>query len=171
MQDGIDEKIRLKKEQLSSRLSKKEIRILKKKSRGIWWFRTMSSVMDVFILGFIMTPFQNEWLSRGIALYVIFPSVGLAYYLISEIKFGRTVGKWLLGYRLLSKDGVSRPKNTLIIIRAILRFILGPLCILSWRRVTLLDLLSKTRVCNTSASKREVRSENNVSQNLNRLNR
>jgi uncharacterized RDD family membrane protein YckC len=70
-----------------------------------------------------------------------------AYYMTMELWTGRTLGKMVFGLRL-STPSRGKPSKPLLIFRTLLRAAgpLGFLMILSWKRVTLLDLLTGMRV-------------------------
>lgn len=78
----------------------------------------------------------------SLSLVVLVPS----YYLFWEWFAGRTPGKMVMGFKMIATSGeLSRGR---MIWRGLARFIplLQLLMMLSWRRVTLLDLITGTRV-------------------------
>lgn len=68
----------------------------------------------------------------------------VAYYYGFEFFYGKTPGKMLLRMHLVDKRG-EKPSRGRLALRSFLRFG-SVLMMLSWRRVTLLDFLSGTRV-------------------------
>jgi len=116
--------------------------------------RFLNFIIDFFacmigasILGFIISFFIN--ISEGLFLLLfsqlLFLGTYFAYYAIMEIKFQKTVGKFLTKTKVVKMDG-RKPENSEIIMRTFCRFI-------PFDRVTFLfmkngihDFLSKTAV-------------------------
>jgi uncharacterized RDD family membrane protein YckC len=116
--------------------------------------RFLNFIIDFFacmigasILGFIISFFIN--ISEGLFLLLfsqlLFLGTYFAYYAIMEIKFQKTVGKFLTKTKVVKMDGTT-PENSEIIMRTFCRFI-------PFDRVTFLfmkngihDFLSKTTV-------------------------
>ena len=116
--------------------------------------RFLNFIIDFFacmigasILGFIISFFIN--ISEGLFLLLfsqlLFLGTYFAYYAIMEIKFQKTVGKFLTKTKVVKMDG-RKPENFEIIMRTFCRFI-------PFDRVTFLfmkngihDFLSKTTV-------------------------
>lgn len=119
----------------------------KKEDRAPWLGRLTSVAFD---LGFYSMMFYVLMGVSGITtiahssavLIVTFP----LYYLVVEYLFGRSIGKMFMGYKMSLPDSVN-PRGFLLV-RGMMRFVpmLNILMLLSWRRTTLLDLLSYTRV-------------------------
>jgi uncharacterized RDD family membrane protein YckC len=117
-------------------------------------------VFVIFILtvGEIRTESGTEWgffVYLKLAWSLVFLAVVLAYYFVFEMAVGQTVGKRLLGLRVVRADG-SRPSVAAIAVRTLLRlvdwlpalYLLGFLAMLATgaRRQRLGDLAAKTRV-------------------------
>lgn len=66
-------------------------------------------------------PLQEEQY-KGPVRYLYAYGYLLAYYFVGEHYFGRTVGKWITGTRLVQADG-SRPTARQILGRTLLRFV------------------------------------------------
>lgn len=89
------------------------------------------------------------------AWWLVYLAVVLAYYFVFEVAVGQTVGKRLLGLRVVRADG-SRPSAAAIAVRTLLRlvdwlpalYLLGFIAMLAsgQRRQRLGDLAAKTRV-------------------------
>jgi uncharacterized RDD family membrane protein YckC len=89
------------------------------------------------------------------AWWLVYLAVVLAYYFVFEVAVGQTVGKRLLGLRVVGADG-SRPSVAAIAVRTLLRlvdwlptlYLVGFLAMLAtgMRRQRLGDLAAKTRV-------------------------
>ena len=119
----------------------------KKETRAPWIGRLTSVAFD---LGFYSMMFYFLMAVTGLTalahtsaiLIVTFP----LYYIVVEYLFGRSIGKMFMGYRMSLPESVN-PRGFLFI-RGMMRFVPGVniLMLLSWRRTTLLDLLSYTRV-------------------------
>lgn len=125
----------------------------KKADRAPWMGRLVSTAVD---LGIYSMVFYSLTALLGLdnisqvssVLIVTFP----LYYLAVESMFGRSLGKIFMGYKMSIPESVS-PKSFLII-RGLIRFVpvINFAMLLSWRRTTLLDLLSYTRIFATPAS-------------------
>lgn len=70
----------------------------------------------------------------------------ISYYLAVEIKFGRTLGKIAMGMECKRVNEKGRISWGRWLARTFLRIVAFPICWLSWRRVSLLDLLTGIRV-------------------------
>lgn len=73
----------------------------------------------------------------------------LVYYLLLERKLGYTPGKWLVGLKMVSirseTSDNSTPSKNQLLARTLAR-LLGPIGFLTWKRVSIIDLLSGIRV-------------------------
>jgi hypothetical protein len=119
----------------------------RKKSRPRWFGRLLSIGIDTAVCSiFLYTILYPLGLANSslasLAILALLP----VYYMAFEGLLGRTPGKIFMGYKMSLPDPANG--RGLLFWRGMLRFIPGlniPL-ILSWRRVTLLDLISGTRV-------------------------
>jgi hypothetical protein len=118
-----------------------------KKTRARWFGRLFSICIDLGAYAMIFFILASP---LGITDYAISSSLLLGsfpvYYMVAESILGRSIGKFFMGYKM-AVSPLSSARGYLVW-RGILRLIPGIniLLILSWRRVTLLDLLSGTRV-------------------------
>jgi hypothetical protein len=117
-----------------------------KKHRPAWLLRLACTAMDVGAVAMLLSPlFSVMRLPED-----VFPFVGLVavpvYYAFWEWLIGRTPAKVVLGCRMIPATGDSLRAR--MIARGLLRMIpvLNFCAMLSWKRVTLLDLISGTRV-------------------------
>ena len=109
-----------------------------------WPTRLCSAGIDLGVCGVII-GFLQHWVFIDSPL-ILLPMYA-AYYIAMELWKGRTLGKIVFGLRLSTPSG-GKPNKPLLIFRTLLRAAgpLGFLMILSWKRVTLLDLLTGMRV-------------------------
>lgn len=120
----------------------------------------LTGVLLIFSLmvGEIRTESGTEWgffVYLNPAWWLVYLAVLLAYYFVFEVALGQTIGKRLLGLRVVRADG-SRPPVAAIAVRTLLRivdwlpalYLLGFLAMLATgqRRQRLGDLAAKTRV-------------------------
>lgn len=120
-----------------------------KKNRPRWLLRLACTIADLGTVSIICSLAMSVVLGglpddriTGVALAILAPS----YYLFWEWLIGRTPAKMVLGIKMTSVSGdLTRGR---LVWRGLVRFL--PLIqfflMLSWSRVTLLDLLSGTRV-------------------------
>ena len=104
-----------------------------------------SLVLVLFIiLGFLITPTSNSFIGNLLTLITVFGTF-LAYYTVMEIKFQKTIGKFITKTKVVTIDG-NKPTASEIIIRTICRLI--PFDGISYVFVKngLHDYLSKTKV-------------------------
>lgn len=125
----------------------------KKADRAPWTGRLLSTAFD---LGFYSMAFYFLTALLGVetfahaapVLLITFP----VYYMVVEWLLGRSLGKIFLGYKMILPETVN-PK-TFMAVRGMIRFV--PLVnfamLLSWRRITLLDLFSYTGVYSSTPS-------------------
>lgn len=122
--------------------------------KAAWIKRICSTALDVGAGSFLAAK-----VAFGIREYVLLEhwietflivAISLGYYLLFELTIGRTPGKMLFGLRLLDRKG-NKPPFQKRVTRGIMR-IIGPFALLSWRRITLLDLLSGMRVYSLDSS-------------------
>lgn len=99
---------------------------------------------------------QFQFLTGPLPWWMLGPAI-LFYYAGCEAWWGRTPGKYLWGIRLATVTG-GAPSRSRFILRWALR-LLGPVMMLSWRRVTLLDALCGMRARRSEASIRSDREE------------
>lgn len=106
-------------------------------ARPKWTMRLSAASMDFFVCVAIVT------VTKVPPAYV--PLAGMlvmgGYYFLMELRWHRTLGKMLMGLSYEEPEARGR-----LSVRLFLRLLLGPLGLLSWKRVTLLDWLSATRV-------------------------
>jgi uncharacterized RDD family membrane protein YckC len=95
------------------------------------------------ITAILLAPFAS---ALGDAISLLPLTLLPFYYLAFEIVLGRTLGKMAMGYKIATPGGSAAP----LLFRGLLRLIpvVNMIFLLSWRRVTLLDLISGTRVWN-----------------------
>ncbi len=120
-----------------------------KRHRPPWLLRLACLAFDMGTVAILFSALMASLLGGpvserglGLALAILLP----AYYLFWEWLIGRTPAKVILGLKMLSSTGeITRVK---MVWRGIVRFlpVINLVLMLSWRRVTLLDLLSGTRV-------------------------
>jgi uncharacterized RDD family membrane protein YckC len=109
-----------------------------------WLTRLCSAGIDLGACG-IVIGFLQHWFRLDSPL-ILLPMYA-AYYTSMELWQGRTLGKMVFGLRLCTPSG-RKPNKLLLILRTFLRAAgpIGFLMMLSWKRVTLLDLLTGMRV-------------------------
>ena len=120
----------------------------------------LTGVFLIFSLtvGEVRTESGTEWgfnFDLNPAWWLVYLAVLLAYYFVFEVTVGQTVGKQLLGLRVVRADG-SRPSAAAIAVRTLLRlvdwlptlYLVGFIAMLATgvRRQRLGDLAAKTRV-------------------------
>ncbi|MFK8115027.1 MAG: protein kinase, partial [Rubripirellula sp.] len=100
--------------------------------------RLLANLMDVFVLSVISFVLTFSWRYSGADLYWVFvgPLVAFLYYSISEWRYGKTVGKSLMGLRVVSLSDSLRFSQSAIraavfcllpqIPNAVSRLIVGP---------------------------------------------
>ena len=104
-------------------------------------------ILVIFIiLGFFINPTSNSFIG-GLLTFITVLGTFLAYYAVMEIKFQKTIGKFITQTKVVKIDG-SKPTASEIIIRTICRLI--PFDGISYLFVKngLHDYLSKTKVIN-----------------------
>jgi len=111
--------------------------------RASWLARLSSGTLD-YGCAFLGCSALNAYGLEGPCAAIVAISL---YYLFTEVACGSTIGKWLLGFRLVDRRN-ARPNRAARCWRLILRLLLGPAAVLSWRRATLLDLLTGLRSSN-----------------------
>jgi uncharacterized RDD family membrane protein YckC len=110
-----------------------------------FWIMRMCSVgIDLGLCG-TLVGFLRHWarLTQPLVLLPIYA----AYFIVLELWLGRTIGKMVFGWRLCTQSG-GKPAAPLLILRTFLRCAgpVGFLMMISWQRVTVLDLLTGMRV-------------------------
>lgn len=109
-----------------------------------WFMRLCSVGIDLGLCG-TLVGFLQHWfqLTQPLVLLPIYA----AYFSGLEIWKGRTLGKMVFGWRLCTVDG-RKPAVSFLILRTLLRCAgpIGFLMMLSWQRVTFLDLVTGMRV-------------------------
>ena len=109
--------------------------------RPAWVLRIGSGALDtgacIVLAGAIPIPPAYQ---PGVA--IIFLVCGMAY---CESRWGITLGKSVFRMHTLGMGGAPLSPNRAFM-RGVFRFLLLPVAWLSWRRVSLLDLVTKTRV-------------------------
>ncbi len=118
-----------------------------KKTRPRWFGRVFSVSVDlgVYSMIFYGLTYPIGLASSSFSPAMLFGSFPF-YYMAAESILGRSVGKFFMGYKM-----AISPKSSArgyLPWRGVLRLVpgLNLLMMLSWRRVTLLDLMSFTRV-------------------------
>lgn len=99
----------------------------------------MSRFIDLGLIGVAMRflPVTDK------AAPLIYWALIIAYYIGLELWIGRTLGKFFFGFHLATQSG-QKPGIGFILLRNLLRCF-PVLAVVSWRRVSLLDLLSGIR--------------------------
>lgn len=110
------------------------------------WFQRMGIAMldlglAVCVVGGLLRACGIAEVSMGL----LASGVGI-YYLLTELLLGKTPVKAGLLMDVVRPDGSLPPSKGRFALRAAFRVILGPLCMISWGRVTLLDRLTGLRV-------------------------
>ena len=113
---------------------------LERLRRPTWVMRLCATALDVGLCVYTVTLVAGGLLSEPIFLFL---SVAV-YYLAFEYFWQKTPGKWLLRMKLLTKER-KPPTRLRLAMRTLLRFGSVPM-MFSWKRTTLLDLLSGIRV-------------------------
>jgi uncharacterized RDD family membrane protein YckC len=109
-----------------------------------WIMRLCSVGIDLGLCGTLVGFLQHGLrLTQPLLLLPIYAT----YFFVLELWKGRTIGKMVFGWRMCTPGG-ARPSSALLILRTFLRCAgpIGFLMMLSWRRVTLLDLVTGMRV-------------------------
>ena len=113
---------------------------IEKKKRPAWFVRMCATALDVGLCAYSMALIYPGIFNHELLAILLV----CLYYYFCESTWGRTPGKMILRMKVVTKKG-EHPKRGRFILRTFLR--LGtPLMMLSWRRTTLLDLLSGCRV-------------------------
>jgi uncharacterized RDD family membrane protein YckC len=122
----------------------RERRLKKHHLYPFWVMRLCSVGIDLGLCG-TLVGFLQHWfrLTQPLVLLPIYA----AYFFALELWQGRTIGKMVFGWRLCTPSG-RKPIAPLLILRTFLRCAgpIGFLMMLSWQRVTLLDLVTGMRV-------------------------
>jgi uncharacterized RDD family membrane protein YckC len=114
---------------------------LAKADRAYWLLRCGSAVIDLGLAGFLL----HLAITAGFPSAIMWPFVTVVYWCGCECRWKRTPGKMLFGMRYHTINGIP-PTSARLIVRTALRCLTGPFAMLSWRRITLLDLLTGCRV-------------------------
>ncbi|MFZ5806574.1 MAG: RDD family protein [Verrucomicrobiota bacterium] len=123
---------------------KEEIKLRPWLKRPSWISRLAATSMDFGICGSPFLIFRIHWSFDTLQTIMISSVLMAGYYYLFESTLGRTPGKTLLRMRMMDTNG-QKPSKVRIAMRIALRF--GMIfMMLSWRRVTLLDLISGCRV-------------------------
>lgn len=123
---------------MNKRGAKKEL----KKKRPLWFGRLAATLVDLVFLMLIWSPLVRIFsMPVEFGMYLLAPAAAV-YYLTFEWFAGCTPGKLFLLY----SHEPPLKHNPRVLLRGLLRLVLLPLCMLSWRRVSLLDGLSGIRV-------------------------
>lgn len=119
-------------------------RVKKHHTYPFWLTRLCSAGVDLGACGMVIGSLQ-QWFRLDSPLILL--PIYAAYYIAMELWRGRTLGKMVFGLRLCTPSG-GKPNKLLLILRTFLRGAgpIGFLMMLSWKRVTLLDLLTGMRV-------------------------
>lgn len=118
-----------------------------KKTRPMWVGRLLSVSVDAGLCTMLVSPLLSVLgVPQSIYGAVLLNFAIPFYYLVAERLLGRSIGKIALGYRMVPPV-VGSPRGRLLV-RGFIRFVPGVnfLLLLSWRRITLLDLVSGFRV-------------------------
>lgn len=109
-----------------------------------WITRLCSVGIDLGLCGTMVGFLQHYFrLTEPLVLLPLYA----AYFVVMELWKGRTIGKMVFGLRLCTPSG-GKPVALLLVLRTLLRAAgpIGFLMMLSWHRVTLLDLVTGMRV-------------------------
>jgi len=104
--------------------------------------RLFSTGLDICFCGAPLALIPNYLATNLVTILCLMT----AYYVGSECWLGRTPGKLLCRFYMLKPGREEIPEKWKFLARTGLRAFLGPLCLLSWNRVTLLDALTAMRV-------------------------
>ena len=96
-----------------------------------------------FVIGFFVQPTDKEIIS--LYGYILIFGIFIAYYAIMEIKFQKTVGKFITKTKVVKMDG-TKPENSDIIMRTFCRLIPFDRISFLFVRNGIHDFLSKTKV-------------------------
>lgn len=142
----MDEAILAKKRNNLTRLNQKVEKRADKRRRPFWINRVMASAIDLSAISILLSPISQRL--QGVRSAMIFAAAiaFFAYYFFFELRFGRTPGKMFMGYHIYLARGGGLPSKKRRLFRILLRAFLGPIGSFSWKRVTILDAFTGTRV-------------------------
>ncbi|MCZ4318475.1 RDD family protein [Aequorivita sinensis] len=106
----------------------------------IWLILAM---IVIFIIGLVVQPTDESFIS--LLGYILIFGTFIAYYAIMEIKFQKTVGKFVTKTKVVKMDG-TKPKTSDIITRTFCRLIPFDRISFLFVRNGIHDFLSKTKV-------------------------
>lgn len=104
--------------------------------RAPFFWRLAAAAIDLGLVAVVLNLFPP--VAKNLALCGVF---GALYWWSTETFLGRSPAKFIC---MIKYDKPLTWSHAAI--RAFFRFALGPLCMLSWRRITLLDLITGLRV-------------------------
>jgi uncharacterized RDD family membrane protein YckC len=130
---------------VTSEYRKKKLKKAYHQTHPAFAVRLFSSGIDVVFSGWPLWLFPSTETAR---IEVLFACIA-GYYLATEFFLGRTLGKMIFGLYMLGSRGEELANQAQRGFRLVLRLLLGPFCLLCWHRVTLLDLMSGTRIYST----------------------
>lgn len=109
-------------------------------TRPAWVVRLSATFLDLGLCISVVAVIYSNLVSA-----ISIPIIVAFYYWACEFFFGRTLGKVILRMKITDKVN-NLPTRLRLGMRTLLRLILPPVMVLSWKRVSLLDLLSGCRV-------------------------
>lgn len=101
------------------------------------------AMIVIFIIGLIIQPTDENFIS--LLAYILIFGTFIAYYAIMEIKFQKTVGKFITKTKVVKMDG-TKPETSDIITRTFCRLIPFDRISFLFVRNGIHDFLSKTKV-------------------------
>lgn len=101
------------------------------------------AMIVIFIIGLIIQPTDESFIS--LLAYILIFATFIAYYAIMEIKFQKTVGKFITKTKVVKMDG-TKPETSDIITRTFCRLIPFDRISFLFVRNGIHDFLSKTKV-------------------------
>ncbi len=116
--------------------------------------RLFSTGVDISLCGAPLALIPNSLATNVVTIFCLMT----AYYVGSECWLGRTPGKMLCRFYMLKPGREEIPEKWKFLTRTGFRTLLGPLCLLSWNRVTLLDALTAMRVYSVASPAAKIES-------------
>lgn len=118
------------------------------KNRPTYLGRMASRFIDLCVLSILLSPITTNISPAQEYVFAVLLLLVPFYYFVFEWFVGRTVGKMVMGYKIAILPGSRRTR--MVFLRLALRLFTVVMffvpALISWRRVSLLDLCSRVRI-------------------------